>query len=288
MITRMIFCAPYRIPVATVSLQFDHNLLGVTQNIIVSPVNTRDLFRYLSQHGVDTNRFEHLPDQDLINHYPEINHWVFESDYRNNWLKQQAIKLAALDYVDYSTALIHDPDTWMIEPYQSVDDFGQLTMLVQENVTEGSYDSVLPSVLGIGRQTPHCFVTEFLPVIKQDWISLKHVLEQQHQQHFLDAIIDNVPSIDTIDGSASLKWFSEYEFLGNWIMTQRRVNFMFQRRFSFQCVEDLLKLDPKTYNSICDQSPGYELTLGFNDWCTGHIPNRARFVQLLQQHFAVS
>jgi hypothetical protein len=288
MITRLIFCAPYRIPVATVSLQFDHNLIGVTRNIIVSPVNTRDLFRYLSQHGVDTNRFEHLPDQELIDHYPEIDHWVFEDDYRNNWLKQQAIKLAALDYVDYSTALIHDPDTWMIEPYQSVNKLGQPTMLALQNVTEGSYDRVLPSVLGIERQTPHCFVTEFMPVFKQDWISLKHVLEQRHQQHFLDAIINNVPGVDTIDSSASIKWFSEYEFLGNWIMTQRPVNFMFQRRFSFQCVEDLLNLNPADYNSICDQSPGYELTLGFDDWHTGHIPNRDRFIQLLQQNFPVS
>jgi hypothetical protein len=287
MITRLIFCAPYRIPVATVSLQFDHNLLGVTRNIIVSPVNTQDLFRYLSRHGIDTNRFEHLPDQDLIDLYPEIDHWVFEGDYRNNWLKQQAIKIAALDYVDYQTALIHDPDTWMIEPYQPLDTQGQPTMMVQENVTEGSYDNVLPSVLGIERQTPHCFVTEFLPVIKQDWISLKHFLEQRHQRHFLDAIIDNVPGVDTIDGSISLKWFSEYEFLGNWTMTQRPVNFMFQRRFSFQCVEDLLDLDPVTYNSICDQSPGYQLTLGFDDWHTGNIPNRAKFIQLLQQHFSV-
>ncbi len=288
MITRLIFCAPYRIPVATVSLQFDHNLIGVTRNIIVSPVNTRDLFRYLSQHGVDTNRFEHLPDQDLIDKYPEIDHWVFENDYRNNWLKQQAIKLAALDYVDYSTALLHDPDTWMIQPYQPVDTFGQLAMLALKDVTEGSYNNVLSSVLGINRQTEHCFVTEFLPIYKQDWLNLKQQLQHRHQRNFLDAIIDHVPGIETLDGSQSLKWFSEYEFLGNWIMTQRPVNFVFQRRFDFQCAEDLLNLDTVTYNSICDQSPGHQLTLGFNDWHTGHIPNRARFIQLLQQHFSVS
>jgi len=288
MITRLIFCAPYRIPIATVSLQFDHNLLGVTRNIIVSPVNTRDLFRYLSQHGVDTNRFEHLPDQDLIDKYPEIDHWVFEGDYRNNWLKQQAIKLAVLDYVDYSTALIHDPDTWMIQPYRSLDAQGQLTMLVQENITEGSYDPVLPAVLGIERQTQHCFVTEFMPVYKQDWIALKYTLEQRHSRHFLDAIIDHVPGTPTIDGSQCLKWFSEYEFLGNWTMTQRPVDFVFQTRFGLQTLNDLQNSDVQLYNSICDHSSGNSPLLKFDNWHTGNIPDRLRFIQLLQQHFAVS
>jgi hypothetical protein len=285
MITRLIFCAPYRIPVATVSLQFDHNLIGVTRNIIVSPVNTRDLYRYLSQYGIDTNRFEHLPDQELIDHYPEIDHWVFENDYRNNWLKQQAIKLAALDYVDYDVALIHDPDTWMIDTYCPIDNLGTPCMLALENITEGSYDPVLPSVLGMSRQTQHCFVTEFLPIYQQDWRSLKSTLEQRHQQHFLDAIIDHVPETDTFDGAHSIKWFSEYEFLGNWIAAHRPVNFLFQRRFEIESIEDLARLDKTRYNSICDQSSGMTPALGFDDWHTGNIPNYSRCIQLLQSHF---
>lgn len=288
MITRLIFCAPYRIPVAAVSLKFDHNLLGVSRNIIVSPVETRDLFRYLSQYGVDTNRFEHVHDQELFDRYPEIINWKFDQDYRNNWLMQQAIKLAALDYVDYNTALIHDPDTWMTHPYQPVDQHGRLNMMALENVTEGSYDQVLPNVLGITRQTSHCFVTELMPVLKQDWNSLKSLLETRHQQHFLNAIIDHVPDTPTLDNTQNLKWFSEYEFLGNWTMTQQPVNFMFQRRFEFQSADDLLRFDPGTYNAICDQSPGYRLTLAFDDWNTGHIPNYNNFVNLLQTHFSVS
>jgi hypothetical protein len=285
MITRLIFCAPYRIPVATVSLKFDHNLLGVSRNIIVSPVNTRDLFRYLSQYGIDTNRFEHLPDQELIEQYPEIENWVFENDYRNNWLKQQAIKLAALDYVDYQVALIHDPDTWMIQPYQPVNAQGQLCMLALKDVTEGSYDPVLPSVLGKQRQTTHCFVTEFMPVHKQDWTTLKQTLEQLHQKHFLNAIIDNVPETETIDGLQHIKWFSEYEFLGNWTMSQRSVNFMFQKRFGIESVEDLNALNITEYNSICDQSSGASPALGFDCWNTGNIPNYQRCMNLLAQHF---
>jgi hypothetical protein len=285
MITRLIFCAPYRIPVATISLKFDQNLLGLARNIIVSPVPTKDLFKYLSRYDINTNSFEHLPDQDLIAHYPEINHWVFDGDPRNDWLKQQALKLAALDYVDYNVALIHDPDTWMTQPYQCVDDQGILCMMALENTTEGSYDSVLPAVLGLHRQTNHCFVTEFMPVLKQDWRNLKLFLENRHHRHFLDAIINNVPGVDTADNLQNLKWFSEYEFLGNWAMTQRPVKFMFQHRFQFQQLTDLINYDAAQYNCICDQSPGYQLSLGFDDWHTGNIPNYHQCLQLLKQHF---
>jgi hypothetical protein len=283
MVTRLIFCAPYRIPVACISLRFDHNLVGVTRNIIVSPVPTQDLFRYLSAYGIDTNRFEHIHDDELINHYPDINSWVFEGDPRNNWLKQQAIKLAALDYVDFDTALIHDPDTWLIKPYQCVDDNSNLTMLVLEDTTEGSYDAVLPSVLGITRQTTHCFVTEFMPVLKSDWNVLKHTIESRHNCNFLSGIIDHVPGIETIDETQELKWFSEYEFLGNWTLTQRPVNYFFQTRFGFQTVEDLRQLDTTRYNSVCDHSSGRLPALGFDNWHTGHIPNYDRCIELLNQ-----
>jgi hypothetical protein len=286
MITRLIFCAPYRIPVATVSLKFDYNIQGVSRNIIVSPVDTEELYKYLRRYGIDTNRFEHLPDQELIDRYPAIDHWVFKNDYRNNWLKQQALKLAALDYVDYDVALIHDPDTWMIQPYQPVDSQGRLCMLALENVTEGSYDPVLPAVLGMERQTQHCFVTEFMPVYKQDWQALKQQLEQQHARHFLDAIIDNVPETETIDGTQQIKWFSEYEFLGNWTASRRPVDFLFQKRFGIETIEDLNRLNTGEYNSICDHSSGMTPILGFDDWHTGNIPNYNRCIELLQQHFA--
>lgn len=287
MTTRIIFCAPYRVPVACVSLRFDHNLVGLSNSIIVSPVNTPDLFRYLSNYGIDTNRFDHVHDRELIAHYPEIEHWVFENDPRNNWLKQQALKLAALDYIKFESALIQDPDTWLTVPYRSVDG-ERLTMLALEDTTEGSYDPVLPSVLGLERQTEHCFVTEFMPVLKADWMALKHTLEKRHNRDFLTAIIDNIPGTETIDGTQELKWFSEYEFLGNWTMTQRAVDFLFQTRFHFSSVEDLAALDHKLYNSLCDQSSGQSPALGFDSWNTGNIPNYDRCIELLSQHYHLS
>lgn len=282
MITRLIFCAPYRIPTACVSLRFDHNLIGVTKTIIVSPVPTRTLFKCLSKYGININRFEHVHDGELEYCYPEIKHWVTDGDYRGNWLKQQALKLAALDYFDFKVALIHDPDTWLIQPYQCVDNSKTLNMLALENITEGSYDTVLPSVLNINRQTTHCFVSELLPVYKDDFLNLKNYLEQTYNKDFLSGIIDQVPEIETLDKTKKLKWFSEYEFLGNWILTQRPVNYTFQTRFEFQTVDDLKKLDIAKYNSVCDQSSGNNLALRFDDWENLYIKNYDQCIELLE------
>jgi hypothetical protein len=250
----------------------------------VSPVEAKNLFGYLSKYGIDTNRFEHIHDQDLISRYPEIENWVFENDPRNDWLKQQALKMAALDYVNFDAALIHDPDTWLTEPYRCYNG-KKLNMMVLKNTTEGSYDLVLPSVLGIERQTKHCFVTEFMPMLKKDWQSLKSTLEHRHNKNFLDATIENVPGIDTIDGTQKLKWFSEYEFLGNWTLTQRSVDFKFQKRFSFTDIEELDHIFPESVNSLCDQSSGQKLALGFDDWSDGKIHNYDRCMQLLRKHY---
>jgi len=122
-------------------------------------------------------------------------------------------------------------------------------------------------------------------VYQEDWKKLKRTLEQHHHCHFLDAIIDNVPGTETLDGSQSLKWFSEYEFLGSWILTQRPVNWLFQQRFGIESVEDLCRLDPTKYTSICDHSSGQNPALGFNDWHTGNIPNYSRCLEILQTHF---
>jgi hypothetical protein len=39
-------------------------------------------------------------DSVILNEYPEIDHWLFEDDYRGKWLWQQALKLAVRDYLD--------------------------------------------------------------------------------------------------------------------------------------------------------------------------------------------
>jgi hypothetical protein len=270
---RIVFLARYRVPHACLAMQFDHYLEGIDRTVIATTVPKQELWPIFQRHGINTENFDYVNDHVIYEKYPQVNNWVFAGDYRGWWLRQQAIKLAYLDYLDYDVAVMHDPDTFMVEPYRCWKD-GQLNMLILPDTTHGSYDSVLPAVLGIPRQTTHCFVTELVAVMKQDWMALKHELEQRHHRHFLDAIIDHVPGMPTVPpwgNGEIIKWFSEYEFLGNWAMSQHAILTQPQRRFEY---DSLHKLGNYTadYNCFADAIPDLSLSLQM-DWDSGRVKN---------------
>ncbi len=270
-IVRIVFLARYRIPHACLTMQFDHYLEGVDRTVIATPVPKQELWPIFERHGIDTSGFDYVNDEIIYQHYPEVNNWVFAGDYRGWWLRQQAIKLAYLDYLDYDVAVMHDPDTFMVEPYRCWKD-GQLNMLILPDTTHGSYDGVLPAVLGIPRQTPHCFVTELVAVMKQDCVNLKQYLQARHNCHWLDAIIDHVPGMPTVPpwGNGELvKWFSEYELLGNWAMYCHPVLTQPQCRFEY---DNLDKIGNYTqdYNCFADAIPDLSQSLQM-DWQAGRV-----------------
>lgn len=270
-VVRIVFLARYRIPHACVTMQFDNFLEGIDRTVIASPVPKSELWTIFHAHGIDTDNFDYVNDQEIYDQYPEVNRWMFEDDYRGPWLRQQAIKLAYLDMLDYDVMLMTDPDTIMVEPYRCWKD-EKLNFLALENTTHGSYNGVLESVLGIPRQTTHCFITEYVPVVKQDWTSLKLRLEQRHSKHFLDAIIDNVPGMPTVPpwgNGNTIKWFSEYEFLGNWALTQRPCTFQWQRRFEYDSLDKIQNFTPN-YNCLADAVPDLSQSLQI-DWDTGMV-----------------
>jgi hypothetical protein len=238
------------------AMQFDHFLEGIDRTVISSPVPKDELWAIFAKYNIDTTTFEYLPDSVILNQYPEINNWLFEGDYRGKWLWQQALKLAVRDYLEDEVILIHDPDTFMVEPYCCYKD-GRLNYLIIPNTTHGSYDGVLESVLGITRQTPHCFVTELVPIHRDDWQALKTLLEHKHNKWFLDAIIDNVNGMPTVPpwGNGELiKWFSEYELIGNWAMYRQDIDMQEQRRFEYNNLENL-KDFTRNYNCFADAIP---------------------------------
>jgi hypothetical protein len=264
-------------------MQFDHFIEGIDHTVIATPVPKQELWSIFKRHGIDTDNFYYVNDQVIFDQYPEVNNWVFAGDYRGWWLQQQAIKLAYLDYLDYDVALMTDPDTIMVEPYQCWKN-NQLNFLALENITHGSYNGVMDSVLGISRQTPHCFVTEYVPVVKQDFIALRKELEQRHRRHFLDAIIDNVIGIPTVPpwGNGNLiKWFSEYEFLGNWALTQRPVTWQWQHRFEYDQLDKIQNFT-QDYNCLADAIPDLSLSLQM-DWNTGQVVNFDHYKHLIQE-----
>ena len=155
-----------------------------------------------------------------------------------------------------------------------------------------SYYQTLDIALGISRQTPHCFITELVPLYKQDLTNVKQLLEQRHGKHWLDAIIDSVPGCPTIPpwgNGEMIKWFSEYEFIGNWTMSQRPVTFQEQHRFEYSNMEDLRKLT-REFNAVCDAVPDLRLSIQYNQE-TGQVDKFDYYMKIVNdiiQHESIS
>ena len=270
-VARVVFLARYRVPHACLSMQFDHNLTGIDRTVIASPLAKEELWPVFAKYGIDTTNFDYLPDAEVLPHYPEIENWVIPGDYRGFWLRQQAVKLSVLDYLKDEVVLITDPDTFMTEPYSCYNN-GRMNYLVIPNTTHGSYNGMMEAITGIPRQTPHCFITEFVPTHRDDWTALKEHLEQKHSRHFLDAMIDSCPGMPTVPpwGTGNLiKWFSEYELLGNWALWRREVDFQEQHRFEYDSLDKLGNYT-REFNCFADACPDLSLSLQM-DWSTLEI-----------------
>ena len=129
-------------------------------------------------------------------------------------------------------------------------------------------------------------------MFKQDFTDLTKFLEQQHQKKWLDAMIDSCPAEPTVPpwGNGELiRWFSEYEFIGNWIMSRRPITMEFQRRYHYDNMEKIDGFDPRYHTAVCDAVPDLRLSLQF-DWERKEVVNfdyymnkiRARIIQQLQ------
>lgn len=284
-VARILFLARYRLPHALLACQFDHNLVGIDRTCVASPVPKETLWPIFERYGIDTTHWDYVHDSAVLSRNPEIEHWVFKDDYRGPWLRQQAIKLAFLDYLNYDVMLMHDPDTFMIKPWQCWSN-GQLNMLAIEDTRHSfGYYATLEKALNIQRQTSHCFVTELVPVIKQDVIDLRVYLEQLHHRHWLDAIIDNVPLEPCVPPwntlSDWIRWFSEYEFLGNWTMTRRSVGITFQRRHEYVGLDQINQFD-NNHNALCDAVPNLTKSLQY-DWDRNECANFEHYLKLVNQ-----
>lgn len=281
--TRILFLAKYRVPHACFALQWDHHLVGIDRTIVASPVPQRDLWSAFEKYNIDTGKFQYVNDSVIFQRYPEVNNWVFEGDYRGWWLRQQAIKLSYLDLLDEEVMLMHDPDTFMIEPYQCYTD--KLNFMALLNTTQGSYNRVFESITGLPKITKHCFVTELVPVKKDHWNKLRQHLSQRWPgKHWLDAIIDAVPGMPTVPpwGTGNIiKWFSEYEFLGNWAVHCDPAEFTEQRRFEYDTLSKIGNLDPTKYNAVCDAIPDLSLSLQMN-WDTLTIPDFEHYLSTVK------
>ena len=285
---KILYLARYRVPHALMSLQFAHNLVGVDRTCIASPVPREELWPLFDKYNIDTSSFDYVPDSEIYRLYPEVNNWVFEGDYRTYWLRQQAIKLAFLDYLDYDLMVMHDPDCILINPYQPWKN-NKLNFMVLENEchSRGYYETI-KNALGFDRQTPHCFISEYVPVIKQDLIDLKKYLEITHKKKWLDAIIDNCPAEPTIPpwGNGELiRWFSEYEFIGNWTMSRREITMEPQCRYNYDDMENIGGFNINIHTAICDAVPDLGRSVQM-DWHQGEVVNYQYYMDKIYEKLA--
>lgn len=283
-ISRVLFLAKYRVPHAAFALQFDHNLQGVDRTVIASPLTRDELEPVWAKYNIDSSRFTYVNDEVIYHRYPEVNNWVFPDDYRGWWLRQQAIKLAYLDYLNDDVMLMHDPDTFLIKPYNPFVN-NQLNMLVIPNTQHGSYQGVFEAITGISQPSQDCFVTELCAVSKMDFACLVHHIQERYPKtRWLDAIINAVPGMPTVPpwGTGNIiKWFSEYELLGNWATHRGRMTTQPQTRFEYTNLNDIAKFGSE-HTAVCDAVP--DLSQSFQiDWNTLEIPGFYEKLSAVQQ-----
>jgi hypothetical protein len=283
-VSRVMFLAKYRVPHAAFAMQFDHFLQGIDRTVIASPMTREELEPVWDKYNIDSSRFYYVNDDVIYHKYPEVNNWVFDDDYRGWWLRQQAIKLAYLDYLNDDVMLMHDPDTFMVKPYNPFID-NKLNMLAIPDTQHGSYRGVFEAITGILQPSKDCFVTELCAVSKMDFACLKHHIEERFPKtRWLDAIINAVPGMPTVPpwGNGNIiKWFSEYELLGNWATHRGRTTTQHQIRFEYNRLDDIAKFGP-THTAVCDAIPDLAQSLQLN-WDTLDIPGFQQRLDAVQQ-----
>jgi len=285
---KILYLARYRVPHAIMSLQFAHHLKGVDRTCVASPVPKEELWPIFEKYNIDTSNFDYAPDSEIYRLYPQVNNWVLPGDYRGWWLRQQAIKLAFLDYLDYDLMVMHDPDCILIRDYWPIKN-GTLNYMVLENERHSwGYYQTIKNAFGFDRLTPHCFISEFVPVLKQDITAMRNFLQQQHQRHWLDALIDNCPGEPTVPpwgNGEMIRWLSEYELVGNWTMSRRQITTEPQRRYMYDDMHKIGGFDPDYHTAVCDAVPDLSRSVQF-DWDRKEIVNYQQWMDLMQQRLS--
>jgi len=269
---RLFFVASSRIADSILTLKFDHFLDPQPDHTYIcfgahgggEPIDLLQIYR---KHGIDTSKMTVIFDQQLMDQHllPEFDYFQFSS-----WIAQQFFKLLALDQVNSDRVLIQDCDTFSLTPYQYFDGATPRYYVIENTAQNQEYYQYVKKFTSQERQTSHCFVTEFMPVLKKDWVALKTHMEQTYGCNWLLAM-EQVFSADVNPDNSPPFWFSEYELLGN-LGLQKNPNaeFQFQHRLSlyddttscwwqgrpdYYTVEEFLKLDNiDKFNCVCIKS----------------------------------
>jgi len=229
---RLLFVGSSKIAESVITLQFDCFLTPRPNQTLIylgSVIsngklckNPIDLFSLYQQHGIDTSTFVLIHDIDIMEHYKQFALY----DTFNFWIRQQLIKLMALDSCVHKQILIQDSDILITHPYQYFDNNFPVPMTVDDNTQPQIYYDLVEKLTGRPRQTSASFITEIMPVRSTDWQSLKLHIEHTFQQSWLTTIVD------LLQQQTGKILFSEYEILGNWLLSQPGIVPRLQKKYS--------------------------------------------------------
>ena len=189
---------------------------GFRRTYIVT--NHAEAVREIFQHRhIDIDQYTIIDDDVLIKNYPSISTFSDLHPQLGGWLKQQMIKLAVLDYLDYDIMAIQDPDTFWLQPWSQLDHHGEPVLLAIPDHSESpDYYRIFTELTGLPRADHDCYVTEFMMVKKTDWTALRDLVQGRLGLTWLDSIKSSIRP-----DHLGMTWFSEYELLGNWIKHHR-------------------------------------------------------------------
>lgn len=196
---------PQRLYEAMATLSFDYKIkTPIAKTIIITPYTRTEVENALIEFGIDYSKFVVLNDNYFDDLY-DLSRWSHD-----NWYKQQALKLCALDTFSAEQFLIQDADVMLLEDYEAfINSEPNFKAEDLWNEHHAVYAAGVEGIIGLKRGLNYSLVNEILPYYKSDWLELKYYIQQRHNKGWLDAIADHKPFDDT-------KWFSEYELLGIW------------------------------------------------------------------------
>ena len=162
--------------------------------------------------------------------------------------------IIALDYLESAdVVLIQDCDTFNIKPYNWIDNQGNITLYGLPNTTHSpEYYRYVKQLTGQPRRTSYSFVSEFMPVLRDDWNELKIYISTTYHKSWLEVFYNIFNHDSQIRDQI---WFSEYELLGNWalknrpntrIINQDRLRLMSNWRDNIGCIAK--------FNCICNSN----------------------------------
>lgn len=212
---RLFFVGSERIAESIITLNFDRFItpkisqtylyFGVTP----PPDNLLDIYQNF---GIDVSNITVIHDYEIMCKYSkDIDFYEF-----GGWITQQLIKLMAVDQCQSDQILIQDCDNFRI---QSTNFFVNNipTPLIKPKGTHwqsGQAQEYLFKFTGTRKETDNCYVTEFMPLTKDNWRSIKHDIESRYNLSWLDAMITQFKNDSAFFPQIR---FSEYELIGHYL-----------------------------------------------------------------------